>query len=138
MLPPYMAQPYTSGNYLTEQSMRGANYPFSVANPAVSPWGTTGPGDVYLSTNATQTMEPTNRHRRGLGDWINTLDVVDGTLVITGICLTVLFAVSMVVELFRDVGRWVGKQEKEEKKRQRAKQGNFIQRIFNRSPRPRP
>ena len=123
MLPPYMTQPYASGTYLTDQAMiRGSNYPFSLPNPASSPWGG---GDVYTRSNVM--IPPPCQHNMGLIDWITTLDPVDGTLVMAGIGMTVLFIVSMVVEAVRDLGRvW-------ERDRKR-KRGNFFQRLFRRTP----
>lgn len=124
---PYMMQPYASGNYLTDQAMiRGANYPFSFPNRASSPWGG---GDVYTSSHVM--IPPQCQHRgrlRGLIEWITTLDPVDGTLVIAGISMTVLFIVSMVVEAFRDAARtWEANEKRNE--------GNSFQRSFRKPPR---
>jgi hypothetical protein len=126
MLPYMTQQPYASGTYLTDQAMiRGANYPFSLSNPSVSPWGG---ADVYTSSNVM--IPPQCQHRgrlRGLIDWITTLDPVDGTLVMAGISMTVLFIVSMVVEAFRDAVRTWEANEK-------RKEGNSFQRSFRKNP----
>jgi len=126
MLPYMTQQPYASGTYLTDQAMiRGSNYPFSIPNPAASPWGG---GDVYTSSNLV--VQPPCEHRGRLGgliEWITTLDPVDGTLVMAGIGMTVLFIVSMVVEAVKDLGRTWERNEK-------RKQGNFFQRSFRKPP----
>ncbi len=123
---PYMMQPYASGTYLTDQAMmRGSNYPFSQPNPSVSPWGG---GDVYSRSNLV-VQPPCERRGRlgGLIEWITTLDPVDGTLVMAGIGMTVLFIVSMVVEAFRDATlTWERDRERE--------RGNFFQRLFRTPP----
>jgi hypothetical protein len=130
---PYANNPYASGNYLSQQAMLGYNYPFSTPNPDLSPWRS-GTGivayqpDVYSPATVTE-IPPPHYRKPGLMDWLSTLDVVDGTLILAGIGLTVLFVVGMVVELVKDAVRlW--------ERNERRKQGNFFQRLFRRSPRP--
>ncbi|MCX5921190.1 MAG: hypothetical protein NTW61_07735 [Candidatus Melainabacteria bacterium] len=118
MLPYYSMPPYAGGNYLTEQSIRGYNYPFSTAyaaSPVVDGY--------YPSTQAMVPPPEEKEHRIGFFEWLSELDVVDSTLILAGICLTVLFVCGMVTGLIQDGMRAIERKENEERP-------NFFQRLF--------
>jgi hypothetical protein len=52
----------------------------------------------------------------GFSDWFGHLDMVDGTLIGTGVCLTVLGVVFFIKEACRDTVKWFQKSEKRRKR----------------------